>query len=160
MRQLANTCVPKTRIMMMSVDIDDRAMGSQELGVRSEPDESYNLGIRKPYPDLVIEVIITSGGVDKLEGYRRMGVAEVWFWEDGVLSHYHLKADGSTYEKVARSVLLPDLPIEIFCRYITYHDQFDAVDDFLVALATWVMFVWNRLLQVQKGKLAGERVEG
>jgi Uma2 family endonuclease len=94
------------------------SLGSQELGARSEPDESYNLGTRKPYPDLVIEVVITSGGIDKLEGYRRMGVAEVWFWEDGVLSLHHLKANGSGYEKVDRSLLLPDLSLEIFCRYI------------------------------------------
>lgn len=110
------------------------SLGSQELGARSEPDESYNLGTRKPYPDLVIEVVITSGGIDKLEGYRRIGVAEVWFWEDGVLSLHHLKADSSGYEKVDRSILLPDLPLETFCRYITYHDQFDAVDEFLAAL--------------------------
>lgn len=68
-----------------------------------------------------------------------MGVTEVWFWEDGVLSHYHLKVDGSGYEKVARSVLLPELPVEIFCSYITYHDQFDAVDDFL---AGRLNFIW------------------
>ena len=66
------------------------SLGDETLGARSEPDESYNLGVRKPYPDLVLEVIITSGGVDKLEGYRRMGVAEVWFWEDGVLNLYGL----------------------------------------------------------------------
>jgi Uma2 family endonuclease len=110
------------------------SLGSQELGARSEPDESYNLGTRKPYPDLVIEVVITSGGVDKLEGYCRMGVAEVWFWEDGVLNFHHLLADGSRYEKVTHSILLPDLPVETFCRYITYHDQFDAVDEFLAAI--------------------------
>lgn len=112
------------------------SLGSQQLGARSEPDESYNLGSRKPYPDLVIEVVITSGGVDKLEGYRRMGVTEVWFWEDGVLSLHHLTADGSGYEKIERSILLPDIPIETFCYYITYHDQFDAVDEFLVAIET------------------------
>jgi Uma2 family endonuclease len=110
------------------------SLGSQELGARSEPDESYNLGSRKLYPDLVIEVVITSGGVDKLEGYRRMGVAEVWFWEDGVLSFHHLKVDGSSYEKGDRSILLPELPLEAFCRYITYHDQFDAVDEFLALI--------------------------
>jgi Uma2 family endonuclease len=110
------------------------SLGSKELGARSEPDESYNLGSRKPYPDLVIEVVITSGGVNKLEGYRRMGVTEVWFWEDGVLSFHHLKADGSDYEKCDRSILLPELPVETFCRYITYYDQFDAVDEFLAAL--------------------------
>ena len=66
------------------------SLGDRDLGARSEPDESYNLETRKPYPDLVIEVVITSGGVDKLEGYRRMGVSEVWFWEDGLLSIHHL----------------------------------------------------------------------
>ena len=85
-------------------------------------------------PDLVIEVVVTSGGVDKLEGYRRMGVKEVWFWEDGVLSFHHLKADGSGYESCDRSQLLPNLPVATFCRFITYHDQFDAVDEFLAAL--------------------------
>jgi Uma2 family endonuclease len=108
------------------------SLGSQELGARSEPDESYNLETRKPYPDLVIEVVITSGGVNKLEGYRRMGVSEVWFWEDGVLSLYVLGTDG--YAKCEQSQLLPDFPVNLFCRFITYHDQFDAVDEFLAAL--------------------------
>jgi Uma2 family endonuclease len=107
------------------------SLGDQTLGARNEPDESYNLETRKPYPDLVLEVVITSGGVDKLEGYRRMGVAEVWFWEDGVLSLYSLTADGSRYQQVEKSQLLPNFPLNLFCRYATYHDQFDAVDEFL-----------------------------
>lgn len=32
-------------------------LGRRELGARSEPDESYNLGTRKPYPDLVVAVL-------------------------------------------------------------------------------------------------------
>ncbi|MEM6426465.1 MAG: Uma2 family endonuclease [Cyanobacteria bacterium P01_D01_bin.128] len=110
------------------------SLGDASLGARSEPDESYNIGDRKPYPDLAIEVVVTSGGIDKLEGYRRLGVAEVWFWEDGVLKLYHLKADNSSYDPVESSVLLPDLPLDIFCRYVIYHDQFDAVDEFLKSL--------------------------
>ncbi len=108
------------------------SLGNQALGARSEPDESYNLETRKPYPDLAIEVVITSGGVDKLEGYRRMGVREVWFWEDGVLTLFCLRPDG--YEKVEQSQLLPEFPIDLFCRFIVYHDQFDAVDEFLANL--------------------------
>ncbi len=34
-------------------------------------------------PDLAIEVIWTSGGIDKLESYRGLGVGEVWFWREG-----------------------------------------------------------------------------
>ncbi|NJO42868.1 MAG: Uma2 family endonuclease [Cyanobacteria bacterium CRU_2_1] len=108
------------------------SLGNKELGARNEPDESYNLATPKPYPDLVIEVIITSGGIDKLEGYRRMGVTEVWFWEDGMLGIHHLRTSG--YEKVSRSELLLDLPIDLFCRYITYHDQYDAVREFRQAI--------------------------
>lgn len=48
-------------------------LGTKELKARNEPDESYNIDSKKPYPDLVIEVTVTSGGVDKLEAYRRMG---------------------------------------------------------------------------------------
>ena len=45
-----------------------------------EPDESYCLGIEKEVPDFAIEVVVTSGGIDKLEVYKRLGVTEVWFF--------------------------------------------------------------------------------
>ncbi len=104
------------------------SLGDRTLGSRNEPDESYNLETRKPHPDLVIEVVVTSGGIDKLEGYRRLGVAEVWFWEDGVLEIHHLQDDG--YVKVSQSLLLVNLPIDVLCRYITYFDQHDAAREF------------------------------
>ncbi|MDY6782810.1 MAG: hypothetical protein SW833_09740 [Cyanobacteriota bacterium] len=34
------------------------------------------------------------------------------------------------YERINRSELLPDLDIELLSRYITYHDQYDAVEEF------------------------------
>lgn len=102
--------------------------GNKELGARNEPDESYNLESRKPFPDLVIEVVISSGGVNKLEGYRRMGVTEVWFWEDGVLQIHHLRE--TSYQQLTQSELLSGLPLDLFCRYITYHDQYDGVREF------------------------------
>jgi Uma2 family endonuclease len=108
------------------------SLGSRDLGARSEPDESYNLETKKKFPDLVIEVVITSGGVDKLTGYQRMGVTEVLFWEDGLLTLHHLQTNG--YEKVNKSELLPDLPLDIFTRYITYYDQYDAVNEFIMAI--------------------------
>ncbi len=49
-------------------------LGSEETQGKKEPDESYNLNTKKLYPDLVIEVIFTSGGLDKLQFYQRMGV--------------------------------------------------------------------------------------
>jgi Uma2 family endonuclease len=108
------------------------SLGAEELNAMSEPDESYSIGTRKKEADLLIEVVITSGGIDKLEGYRRLGIREVWFWEDGGLEIYHLRE--SDYEKLAQSELLPELPLDLFRRYITYHDQYDAVREFRQAL--------------------------
>lgn len=104
-------------------------LGRKEEGARNEPDESYSIGTRRQYPDLVFEVIYTSGGVDRLEGYRRMGVQEVWFWEDGTIRIFSLGAEG--YEEVDNTRLIKDFPLQSFLKYINYHDQFDAVDEFL-----------------------------
>jgi hypothetical protein len=38
------------------------------------------------------------------------------------------------YTKVAKSSLLPQLPIDIFLRYVSYHDQYDAVTEFLAEI--------------------------
>jgi Uma2 family endonuclease len=107
-------------------------LGRKDQGARNEPDECFNIGTRKPYPDLVFEVTVTSGGVDRLEGYRRMEVAEVWFWEDGVLTIYNLRSHG--YEKVSNTELIDQFPIDLFTRYIAYYDQYDAVNEFLAAV--------------------------
>lgn len=45
----------------------------------AEPDESYCFGTSKPIPDLVIEVVLTSGHTQKLKRYRALGIPEVWF---------------------------------------------------------------------------------
>jgi len=89
------------------------------------------LQTKKAIPDLAIEVIFTSGGIDKLQLYKRLGIPEIWFWEDGVLSIYYLRED---YEQVDRSELLPELDIALLVRYVTYFDQYDAVTEFIKAL--------------------------
>lgn len=90
----------------------------QQVGV--EPDESYCIGTDKEFPDLVIEVIVTSGGVDRLERFRRLGVQEVWFWQTDRFTLYHLREDTPTrfvptagYEAIDQSELLPELDLEL-----------------------------------------------
>ena len=76
----------------------------------AEPDDSWCLGGEKKFPDLVLEIALTSGGVRKLELYRRFAVPEVWFWRKGQLEVHALLADGSAYERVqSGSRLLPEL---------------------------------------------------
>lgn len=107
-------------------------LGSRAVGARGEPDESYNLETKKDVPDIAIEVVITSGGVDKLEKYKRWRVPEVWFWQKGQLSVYHLREQ--QYEKLARSEFLPDLDLALLVRYANMSDQYDAVNEFAQAI--------------------------
>lgn len=103
-------------------------IGKKEDKTRREPDESYNLETKKPIPDLIVEITVTSGGINKLEIYKRLGVPEVWFWEDGVLSVYSLQENG--YIKVSKSILLPDLDLELLAQYSRMADQYDAVKEY------------------------------
>jgi Uma2 family endonuclease len=69
----------------------------------AEADESYEIGEFR----LSIEVTVTSGNTSKLKIYQALGVNEVWFWEDGVISMYHqvngeyVKVDGSLIPELA-----------------------------------------------------------
>jgi Uma2 family endonuclease len=107
-------------------------IGMKSLGARKEPDASYCLGQQKDIPDLAIEITVTSGGVDVLEIYRRIGVSEVWFWKTGVLSIYSLRE--LEYECVMRSELLPDLDIRSIEFHLNMPDQYDAVNAFIETL--------------------------
>jgi Uma2 family endonuclease len=103
-------------------------LGKRENRTRREPDESYNFGTKKSIPDLIIEITVTSGGINKLEIYKRLRIPEVWFWEDGLLSVYCLQ--GEEYQKVTKSSLVPDLDLELFAHYSRMADQYDAVNEF------------------------------
>lgn len=83
-----------------------------------EADESYCIGQRREVPDLAIEVVITSGGIDKLDIYQGLGIQEVWFWQDNRFTLYQL-VDGTTgYQEIERSQLLPNLDLDLLCQFI------------------------------------------
>lgn len=91
-----------------------------------EPDECYSLSAGRPaQPDLAIEVIWTSGGIDKLEVYRGLGVGEVWLWREGAIEVYVLVDD--RYERRERSALLPDLDLVELARHIDPANQTESV---------------------------------
>jgi Uma2 family endonuclease len=103
---------------------------AEERGL--EPDESYCIGELKEFPDLAIEVIVTSGSIDLLDIYIGLGVPEVWFWKNGKLSLYRLQA--GQYEQIERSILLPNLDINLLVRCANMLDQHDAVIEFRNAI--------------------------
>jgi len=83
-----------------------------------EPDESYCLFTDKPIPDLAIEVILTSGGLNRLALYQRLGVTEVWFYQKSGFTVYCLSsalpplAPEFGYQSQSYSSLLPDLDLD------------------------------------------------
>jgi len=86
----------------------------QTKDVSFEPDESYYLGEKKSYPDLAIEIIVTSGNMNKLEKYSRFAIPEVWFWQNNQLFLYHWQESG--YVQIYRSELLPDLDVDLLLK--------------------------------------------
>ena len=117
-------------------DISFTPTGSATLqgetkGSSKEPDLSYYFGEDRRQlktPDLEIEVIFTSGTINKREYYRRFNVAEVWFWEEGVFSIYQLKSEG--YDLVSRSMLLPDSDIELLGECLQMCEEKEALKVF------------------------------
>jgi Uma2 family endonuclease len=80
----------------------------------AEPDESWCFGEDKDFPDLILEIALTSGGINKLNIYQRFGVSEVWFWRNNAIEIWTLRASGSGYDGPrARSQLLPKLDLEL-----------------------------------------------
>ena len=102
---------------------------AEEKGASFEPDESYYLGEKKAVPDLAIEIVITSGSTDKLEKYKRFKLPEVWFWENNQLFLYGL--DGDEYKQIFRSILLPELDLDLLARCVVMSSRLEARTEFL-----------------------------
>jgi Uma2 family endonuclease len=101
----------------------------------AEPDECYCLGAppgEREFPDLAIEVVWTSGGLDKLKVYAGLGVGELWFWESGRISVHLLRGDH--YEPSVKSVLFPVLDLALLAKLAAYPNPSQAVRE----LRAWV----------------------
>ncbi len=107
----------------------------EELERGVEPDECYVLGVEPEAaacPDLAIEVVWTSGGIDKLEVYRLLGVREVWFWEEGVIRLYLLRDE--RYEPIERSAVLPGIDVQQLAGFARVLPMTRAVREYRAAL--------------------------
>ncbi|CAD5940066.1 hypothetical protein NO976_01919 [Planktothrix agardhii] len=103
----------------------------------TEPDESYCIGSNQEIPDLAIEVVITSGGINRLEVYQRLGVREVWFWQNNRFLVYHFRSENveqfqqtSGYELINNSEILPDINLTILAEYVQHPNPLVAAKSF------------------------------
>lgn len=104
----------------------------QERG--AEPDECYVFGDadEERRPDLAIEVVWTSGRIDKLDVYRKLGVREVWYWRNGVLQPYALRGDH--YVAIEASEVLEGIDLAQLVSFLDRPTTYDAIRDFRHAL--------------------------
>ncbi len=135
-------------IYFLETDTEYFPMGSTTLKkperqAGGEPDESYCIGTDKEFPDLAIEVTVTSGSINRLELYRRLGVREVWFWQKHRLSLYHQReenpdqfAETAGYEAIQQSEVLPDLDLELLTRCLQNPNPLSAAKAFRQGLRT------------------------
>ncbi len=106
-------------------DFDLRGFGSttfrREARQRGlEPDECYKLGKLEEdaVPDIAIEVVVSSGTVDKMAVYAGLGVAEVWIWRPSTAAiAVHRLIDGA-YQRRERSEVLPELDLAELARFV------------------------------------------
>jgi Uma2 family endonuclease len=127
-------------------DVPLEGYGSWTLKARAkrrgaEADECYTVRrvakSDRDRPDIAIEVIWTSGGIDKLEVYRKLGVREVWFYERGKLRLFALRREADdVYREIPRSELLPELPADLLLTCMKEPDQTSAVRALRAALAS------------------------
>jgi Uma2 family endonuclease len=100
-----------------------------------EPDECYVFHgdpRSAKRPDLAIEVVWTSGGLDKLDIYRRLGVRELWFWKKNQITIHALR--GATYAEVTTSRVLPGIDLDQLTSFLDRPTASHAIREYRAAL--------------------------
>jgi len=123
-----------------SKEIDFQIWGSttqiKDGSAGGEPDESYTFGLEpKDKPDLVIEVALSSGAIDKLEFWAALGAQEVWIWQNDRL-HGFARTDDDHFQPVTSSHLLPGLSLAMVQEFASIQPSSRAVREFRERLQT------------------------
>lgn len=108
----------------------------KELKQGLEPDECFYIGnefqvrgqlsldlTEDPPPDLAIEVDISHSSIDRMEIYARLGVPEIWRWENEQLQFWHLQA--GKYCSVEHSPTFPRLSTTTLMEFIALLSRID-----------------------------------
>jgi len=99
----------------------------------AESDECWVFGeAGAERPHLAVEVVWTSGRIDKLDIYRKLGVAEVWYWRQGRIQLHCLR--GERFVPVTASEILPGLDLELLTRFLDCPTTSKAIQSYRQAL--------------------------
>jgi len=101
----------------------------------AEPDECWVFGeAPAERPHLAVEVVWTSGRIDKLDIYRKLGVAEIWYWRQGRIQPYGLR--GEHHFPVTASEVRPglDLDLDLLTSFLGRPTTYEAIRGYRQAL--------------------------
>jgi len=85
--------------------------------VGKEPDTSYAIEIDKEFPDIAVEVNQSSGSINDLEKYQRLGIKEVWIWDKNNNLEFYILTENK-YRKSSKSKFLSNLESKIVQDYV------------------------------------------
>jgi len=116
----------------LSREIEFWEFGSSSLrlaGVAGEePDEQFHFHEEKRNPDLAIEIMVSSGGIDRLALLHRFRIAEIWIWKNGLLCAYQWRDAG--YEEITESRVLPGIDLRLIQRCAEIRPMSAAIREF------------------------------
>jgi len=98
----------KRKIKEAGVEPDNCFYFQNEPKVRGQLQLDLN---SDPPPDLVLEIDLTNKSLDRFPIYARLGVPEIWTYDEGKLTIYQLQ-NNETYQAVTASSIFPSLPIQ------------------------------------------------
>jgi Uma2 family endonuclease len=102
-------------------ELQDFPFGQTRLNVWGqagrEPHLAYAFNNDKDLPDLVVEVIFSSGDLETLKSsYKNIGIRELWIWKENKMTFYSL--DRENYTVVQASEILTTIESELFVKYV------------------------------------------
>ena len=92
---------------------------------------------KDPPPDLVLEIDITSGSLDKQPIYAAIGVPEFWHYNGNKLQVFVLQQSMGDYQSVNQSPTFPWMPLDVIPRFIR-QSLVDGETATLRAFRAWV----------------------
>ncbi len=107
----------RQQTQMAGVEPDNCFYFQHEATVRGRLDLDLSQG--DPPPDLALEIDLTSKSLNRFPIYARLGIPEIWCYDQGELKIYHLQRD--TYIQAEISLAIPGLPIQELPQIIETH---------------------------------------
>jgi Uma2 family endonuclease len=111
-----------------AVPMGSATLQSEAQSSSAEPDLSYRFDGEMGLPELAIEIALSSGGTEKLARYQKLGIPEVWFWQNERLELYRLEA--GEYQTIVQSQCLPSLDVKLLADCLKLKNLLAAMQAF------------------------------